>query len=572
MAIFQLTNEAYRLTEHGFADAPAAPEVLYAARRDAAAFQILVCSDFAYSLNVTHEDWFSAKFARLVGSHERLRVAVSCALPVSLLIEEFLPDDDETKKADILLTQSVRESAAHFPSAVWAEIQTPADAAPGDYPITVSLYSSFFSDDEVCVATAQLTLHVAAYTLPKSKDYKFRLDLWQHTCNIARKHDVPLWSDAHFAVLEKYAASLGALGQKSITVCASNMPWSGQDCWRDRSFKGTLFEYSMIPVTRDKGGVFHYDFAPMQRYIDICTAAGISGDVEIFGLVNVWNHPDSPFGSGSMCPDHPESPRVRYLDEADGCMKYMRSSAEICDYIRALEQYFITTGQIERARIAADEPGDVERYRTSLNLLHEIAPHFRCKCAINHAEFIGEFGDQIDDFAPYLGCVRTEYDTLMEYKKTYPEKHYLWYVCCGPTLPNAFLRSAPLESRMIGLYTYRLGLDGFLRWNYTVWPDDPRHDIRYSAFEAGDTNFVYPAYNGDVLLSLRYKNLQRGIMDYEMLCALREKADADTVDELLDPVLYFRNVKEQCHLKQHFTTDYNTVNTMKARVLAALDA
>lgn len=57
-------------------------------------------------------------------------------------------------------------------------------------------------------------------------------------------------------------------------------------------------------------------------------------------------------------------------------MKYMRDSKAICDYVRALEQYFITTGQINRVRIAADEPGDIEKYRNSIHCstnLHRIS-------------------------------------------------------------------------------------------------------------------------------------------------------------------------------------------------------
>ncbi len=572
-AFMKVTDEAYRLKLNWAPEEPAALSGLVAARRDTAAFQLILQSDLQYSVNVGRGEWISAK-GRHLGPHERLRVAVSAPFEVKLQLEDLLTDDDEVLKADVLLNQSVREERANVPSAVWAEVRVPEDAQPGEYTVKVKLFSAMYGQDETMVAEAEIPLTVAEYVMPEAKDWKFYLDLWQHTSNIARKHDVPLWSDEHFEVLKSYADSLAALGQKSITVCASEIPWDGQSCYVELTYKGNVFEYSMIPVTRRVDGSWHYDYSIMQRYIDLCTKAGISGDIEIFGLVNVWTQ--NPQMPKEMCPDYPEQLRIRYLDEADGCLKYVRDAEVFKDYIRSLEKYFIETKQIERVRIAADEPGDVEKYRTSLAMLAELAPNFRCKCAINHAEFIEEFHDRIDDFVPYLRCTVVEYDRLMQYYKDYPDKRFLWYVCCGGASPNNFLRTALIENRMTGLMTSKLRLDGFLRWNYCIWPDDPRKDIRYSHFEAGDTNFVYPGYNGKVLLSLRYKNLQRGIADYEMLEAIRAAKGDEVADALLAKVIHIENVKDfydenRCKSSEEmFSLTFEDYNALKAEMLKVL--
>lgn len=573
-SFMKLTNEAFRLKLNYAGEQPAPLSSLVAARRDTAAFQLIVQSDKQYSLNVGRSEWFSAK-GRLHGPHDRLRVSAEAPFPVKLSIEEFITDDDCIEKTDIILNQDVRESRANVPSAVWAEVQIPADAAPGDYTVTVSLYSALYGQDETVVDTQTIPLHVSSYVLPDYKDWKFYLDLWQHTSNIARKHDVLLWSDEHFEVLKSYAQSLAALGQKSITVCASEIPWHGQSCYEDHQFKGNLFEYSMIPVTKKKDGSFFYDYSKMQKYIDLCTEAGISGDIEIFGLVNVWAAPG--LGSDGLCPEYIENIRIRYLDEADGCLKYVRDAEVLKDYVRSLEKYFISTNQIERVRIAADEPGDVEKYRASLAILKELAPSFRCKCAINHAEFIEEFHDRIDDFVPYIRCTIVEYERLMRYRQEYPDKTFMWYVCCGGASPNTFLRTPPIESRMVGIFTSVLRLDGFLRWNYAIWPDDPRHDIRYTAFEAGDTNFVYPAYNGKVMLSLRYKNLQRGVADHELLEALRQKKGDDAVNQVIKTVMRTDDIKDfWCDAgwkpsEELFSLDWEDFNTAKAAALKLLE-
>ncbi len=572
MITMQLANEAYKLSLQYAAKAPIAPSHLVCAKRDSAAFQVILNADEYYSVRTSRGEWFSARGDKHITGkkeHIRLRLDVKAPFPVRVQLEEFLTDDDNVQKADMLLNTDVRESDPHKPTGVWVEANVPADATPGEYEINVSLYASKYFEDEKPIASATMPLRIMDHTLPVPTERRFYLDLWQHTSNIARKHDVALWSDAHFAVLAKYADTLAALGQRSITVCVSEIPWAGQSCFEYQEFGGNLFEFSMVSITRGADGVFRYDFSAMQRYIDLCTAVGISGDIEVFGLVNIWTRIPN-----QLCEEHPECIRIRYYDEVDGCMKYMRTLSDITDYTRAIEQYFIKTGQIERVRVAADEPSDVEKYRKSLDLLHEVAPAFRLKTAINHVEFIGEFGDRIDDFVPHLRAAFKGFDDLQYYREKYPEKRYLWYVCTGSIRPNQYLRAPLTECRMVGPLTSAFRFDGFLRWNYTVWPEDPRREIRASRWEAGDTNFVYPAYNGDVLLSLRYKNLQRGLADHEILESLRDRLGDAAVTALVGRVLHITDPATYYQLSRtdvpFFAEDWEIFNTVKEEALALL--
>ena len=112
----------------------------------------------------------------------------------------------------------------------------------------------------------------------------------------------------------------------------------------------------------------------------------------------------------------------------------------------------------------------------------------------------------------------------------------------------------------IAAFTSWSGLQGFLRWNYAVWNDDPRADIRYGDFLAGDTNFVYPRPNGAPLLSLRYKAMRKAIWLYELLEMVREKSGDDAANSLIFGVL--RNTEtEKYYTDGHYrdnvlSTDY----------------
>lgn len=572
MSTMKIANEAYKLILNGAAPIPVKPEKLVCALADTAALQIILNSDNPYSVNVSGAEWYTAEnFAVTRLPHERLRVAVESPFGSELFIEEFITDDDGVKKADILLKQDVRDSSRTVPSAVYAEIKVPADAKPGKYDVTVKLFSSFYNESEVLVDTATVPLYVYNYMMPDARDWKIYIDLWQHNSNIARHYDVRLWSDEHFAVMEKVVKSLAQLGQKSITVCASEIPWCGQGCYRRPYYGGNLFEYSMIKITKRKNGEVFFDYSIMQRYIDLCTENGICGDIEVFGLVNLWKYDD--FDNPKV--DYVEPIRLRYYDESDGKYKYFEDKETVIEYIRSLEEYFKSTKQISRVRIAADEPADVEKYRRSIETVKSVAPSFFFKTAINHAEFIEEFGNVINDFVPFIYTMCEKYSEIKRLQKTLSDKKFLWYVCCGEGRPNTQICQDLIESRMIGPMNYHFGLDGFLRWSYTTWPTDPRADLRYSSWECGDTALVYPAYNGDVLLSLRYKNMRRGLCDHELLRLLSESGNTELADELVSGLLEERDLNEYykksySSLRGAFSHNFDDFNNMKETVLRTL--
>ena len=241
-----------------------------------------------------------------------------------------------------------------------------------------------------------------------------------------------------------------------------------------------------------------------------------------------------------------------------------------------VEKYFTETGVIDKVLIAADEPADVERYRKSLTKLKEIAPSFKYKAALNHAEFLDEFSDEISDIVPLLNCVSKQWDELKKHMESRNGRN-LWYVCCTPAYPNTFIGSTLAESRLIPILTHFMGFDGFLRWNYTVWPENPRERISYKApgWSAGDTNFVYPSRGGEVLLSLRYKALKRGLEDYALL-ELLDKKGID-LSEIYDKVIKTRNISDfdlPVSLKKPeelFSIDYNDYEEMRNLIFDALE-
>lgn len=81
-----------------------------------------------------------------------------------------------------------------------------------------------------------------------------------------------------------------------------------------------------------------------------------------------------------------------------------------------------------------------------------------------------------------------------------------------------------MEGRWLSWYTAAHGYDGFLRWAYDAWPADPARDARHTLWPAGDCFLVYPGGNS----CIRFEKLREGIVDFEKMRILREKAEKST--------------------------------------------
>ncbi|MBR3806311.1 MAG: DUF4091 domain-containing protein [Clostridia bacterium] len=500
---------------------------LVAGRGDFTAFQVLLGSDEAYTVNTGKHPYLSQN------PFGKVNYRVAFDFPFAYEISyEYSAEENGFHYNDMISPIDVRDYPPRAVCALFVHIPVPKNAEMGEYSGKVKIFKQELFEDEVLAGEISVNLKICSFTFPAPKNRKFYLDLWQNYTTLAQHADVPLYSDAHFEIIDNYLASMEPLGQRALTLVVSEVPWGGQSGW-DTTDKGNLFKYSIIDVKKAENGIFEYNYTKMQRYIDIGAKYGINSELSIYGLVNIWGK-----DMGGPAKDYPEKIRVRYFDEQTGSYRYMKEPSEIDAYIKAIEEYFIKTKQIDRVRVVADEPTDIEAFKKSVNHVHELAPAFRFKAAIVEPSFIDEFGDIFDDFVPYLGCVTEKFDTLSMYIKEMPEKRYLWYVCCGPDHPNMFVRSPLEESYLIGILTSYFRLDGFLRWNYTEWPENPRVDLHFRQnWAVGDTTYVYPGYNGKPLLSLRYHALHRAIQFYELLEAYRRKKGVRAYNKLLTEII-----------------------------------
>lgn len=507
-----LTDLYYKPSNGTLTDPVNEITVLHCAKNETPSFLVAV-DTFGKSLRLIGEDSPDLGITSL----PRYRISVngfeSTVHPIG-----YLPNNDGVKVADIIYDKPEAEYAGDERALALCKLHLPRDIQIGEYKIRVNLYCASGLNDEVHVDFKELVLIVRDCELPYPSDYTLYTDIWQHSSNIARTFGVKLWSNEHFSYISKVLDKLAQLGQKSMTLVVSDCPWRGWGCNLMREYPANLFEYNIINTLRDGSGKFIYDYSALDRYIALCRSKGINGDITLYGLIGIWKMPYFD----TQLPDYPEAVKIRYFDVTDGAYRYMTTRAEIVNYISNLFAHLKAIGVWDKVRIGADEPSMPQSFLENLNILKSIEPDIKLKLAIDKPEIIEALGKHAADIAYSFPC------TLKHYRKSGSADKKLWYVCNIPDRPNSLLDNPSTDTTALGILNHVFGFDGFLRWAFTCWTTSPLKDIRYnvSGLPAGDMCLVYPDQQGGILESLRFRNLKRGIVMYELLNVIKSKDEA----------------------------------------------
>ena len=454
--------------------------------------------------------------------------------------QEFVPDEFGRPTADALVLDEARVVDRFHGGtqvcAIWLSLFVPEEASPGVYEGEIAFHGQHRFEDEKQLGEVTLRVTVARTKLPDPGDFRFHLDLWQHPASIARAHRVPLWSDDHLRLIDAYYRPLAALGQKMITVVASDVPWSGQHGFEAADYPSSVWEHSVIGARKTPSGRIRCDFRDFDRYIRTASKAGVGPEIEVIGLLGVWGD-----AFGHPIADYADNVRVRYFDEAAGVHRYMTELSDFGAYVRQLAAHLEKRGLLGRTYISSDEPADQARFAKSLAFLRGIDGRLMYRVAANHREFMETFFGQVGDWIAFIeGAVADDVlDARVAGRVREAGGRFFWYVCCVPDYPNNFLRSPLIESRLIGWLTHYFNFDGFLRWDYCCFPSDPWKRPGWR-FPAGDMSFVYPGMHGGPVLSSRYEALRAGIQDYELLKLAERRGRKDAAGKALRKVVKAR--------------------------------
>lgn len=394
--------------------------------------------------------------------------------------------------ADIISRDTACDNPVGVMRGVWLQIEVPQNAAPGLYTGLLSISA------EGCEAVQQeITLEVEAANLPKPKDWKIHLDLWQHPQALARWHDVEPWSDEHFALLRPLMKRLADAGQKCITCTLLDEAWNAQ-----------TYDWfpSMVRWVRGKDGQMRYDYAVLDAWIHF-----MHDDVGIREQISCY----------TMIPWHLS---VRFFDEATGTyasVKVVPGTREYDElwapFLRDFHAHMQQKGWADKTCIAIDERPD-NYVRAAMKLIQENAPSFRVSSAVDKPSALTR---EVYNISPVITHAGTALGELLRERKA-AGKITTFYVCLHPQKPNTFTHSVPAEAEWLGLFAAANHLDGFLRWAYNSWNRNPFETTDFVHWPSGDCFLVYPGNRS----SVRFERLRDGIEAFEKINLLRSRADS----------------------------------------------
>jgi len=368
------------------------------------------------------------------------------------------------------------------------EVSVPADAKPGVY------------------SCGMVDIRVVDRTLPPPDQWKYHLDLWQHPWAVARMAKAEAFSLRHYEAMRPLWKMLAAAGQKVLTVTLVDQPWNHQ-C-RDAY-------HSMIGHYRKVDGSWRFDYRIFDEYVAFGRACGLGPDIACYTMCP-W---------GYVC---------RYQQEGTGevAVKAVPGTPEFedfwGDFLVDFARHLKEKGWFDDTFIAMDERS-VEDVQKIGALIRQRAPGLRIAMVGNHLP--SDFKDTtIDSYVKILAADDVQ-DTFLAEAAERRKKGLVTkcYVCCWPPHPNTFLTSGAGEAFWCGVYPAMAGLDGFLRWAYNNWPEDPMTDGSYGTWMSGDTYFVYP----DGSPSWRFLELKKGVIAAEKIRLLRARGQlAEEIDAL----------------------------------------
>ncbi|GLD97145.1 hypothetical protein PINS_up005828 [Pythium insidiosum] len=579
--IVEWGDEASECVQHG---APNDGHHIVAARGQVIATQLRVLSSQPFLLATDTANWMLPQ-----GHTPRCRVRVDTSfLPQAVRAEAFVigyVQDETGEHVMEILDDSGYAKTLAYEHAVYIRVRVSDTATEGPYEVPIQVFTQragFF--DEAMSWTTSLIVRVANVTLPPPSQWHFHLDLWQHASSIARAHRVPLWSDQHFVIIDRYFAILAERGQKCVTIVASEMPWAGQQCYLETQYPSALFEHGVLDVyerPRRSSAVssssqqesssssseteLEIDFQHFDRLVALAEKHHMAAEIEVFGLLSIWRDPANGFdtpveddstrtfrrqgssssssgvtSASSKSTSSARQPldawRVRCTSRSTHRIRYLRHMAEIERFISLFYEHCVAVGIADRIRVCADEPSDINRFYAQMDFLERLAPLFRVKVAINHLDFLTYAPRQVVDAVPLFPLVCADLEVTRRWRDEIHAKggKMCWYVCCVPGFPNQFVSSPLVESELMGYLTFFTGLDGFLRWNYSLWPSRPWDDLRWRApsWRVGDMYFVLPGCAGAPVETLRLEGLRFAVQTYELLRLAQDTLDAVEFDRL----------------------------------------
>lgn len=402
---------------------------------------------------------------------------------------------------------------------IWITVNVPKDLKPGKYKIKVRVFMPAANPVEESLGEETFTLEVLDAVLP---DQELIVTHWFHADCIAVQYGVPVFSEAHWKLLDAYFKSFAAHGSNMLLTPVFTPPL-------DTAVGGERPTTQLVKVTVTKGK-YSFDLTQLDRWIKLAKKNGVKY-FEISHLFTQWGAAFCPKVIATV--DGKEK-RIFGWDVASDSREY----TEFLDAFLPELVKFLKARRLQKCTFfhCSDEPGmnHIEMYRKAVTILRKHTAGFRVCDALSNVEF-------------YKNGLVTTPIPAENHIEPFVEAGVkpLWsYYCCGQVdkVSNRFLHMPSSRNRIMGSLLYRYDCEGFLQWGFNFWysclslhPVDVYADTSSDyAFPPGDGFMVYPGRDGKPVESIHHEVFSEGIQDLRALRLLESMIGRAKVAAMLD--------------------------------------
>ena len=401
----------------------------------------------------------------------------------------------------------------------WVKIDIPRDMAPGTYSVKVTFTAKAANDlQPISALHKTMLIEVIPAAIPQQKLIYTR---WFYADCIATQHNVEIYSEAHWELLEKYIAAAADVGINMMLVPVHTPPLD--------TAIGTARPCVQLVDIEKKGDTYEFTFGKFKRFIDICKKCGIKY-FEMAHMFSQW---------GAKCTPNIMVTENRKTDYMFG----WHVAADSPEYTEFLKQYISAiTQELEKEGISentyfhiSDEPSpdNLATYERASKIIRPLLG--KCKTF-----------DALSAYSIYekglVECPVTCVDHIHEFLEHNIENQWAYY-CCEPqsVYTNSLMAMPSYRTRILGFLLYKYNIKGFLHWGFnyynsqvSYYPINPYLTTSADgAFPSGDPYIVYPSKNG-VYPSIRGEVTYEAIQDMDICFALEAIMGRKAVVEMID--------------------------------------
>ncbi|MBQ8525445.1 MAG: DUF4091 domain-containing protein [Clostridia bacterium] len=401
---------------------------------------------------------------------------------------------------------------------IWVKVDLPKDIKSGNYEIDIEFDGMNAYTGEKVNFIKKMKIEIINAQMPEQKT---KFTQWFHTDCISSIHNVEIYSEKHWELIDKYMAMASQLGINMLLTPVITPPL-------DTEVGITRPNVQLVKIEK-KGDKYIFGFELLKRWIDLCKKNGIKY-YEISHLFSQWGLKFAPNiyiyenGVGSYIFGwHVASTAPEYAD-------FLRQ------FIPELVEFLKSEGIADSCYFhISDEPHaeHLEAYSYAKNLIKPLIGDIKTIDALSDTEFFKTGTVEIP--VPKITAIHDFLDLDT------PEK---WvYYCCshGQKVSNRFMAMPSARTRIVGLQMYKYRVEGFLQWGYNFYYSQYSRSLinpyvntsANGAFPSGDAFTVYPGVDGP-LPSLRGFVFQNALQDIEICRLLESYIGHDEVVKIIE--------------------------------------